>query len=74
MQILIEILVIGFNDVGEAMQQIAHSDDDVVFDDRVDAAVVEELDDMRELLLAEVGAQTHEFAVGQHADDLKLAA
>ena len=33
MQVLIEILVIGFDDVGEAVKQIAHSDDYVVFDD-----------------------------------------
>lgn len=74
MQILIEILVIRLNDVREAMKQISHCNDDIIFDYGVDAAVVEKLDDMRELLFAEVGAQTHEFAIGQDADDLKLAA
>lgn len=74
MQILIEMLVVGLDDIGEAMQQIPHGDDDVVLDDGVDRRVVEQFDQVRELLLAEVGTQTHEFGVGQDAYNLQLVA
>lgn len=54
MQVLIEILVIRLNDVREAMKEVSHCNDDVIFDYGVDAAIVEKLDDMRELLFAEI--------------------
>lgn len=74
MQVLIEVLVVRFDDVGEAMKKVAHRDDDVVLDDGVDAAVVEQFDDVGELLFAEVRAEAHELAVGKDADDLQFAA
>ena len=70
MQVLIEVLVVRFCDVGEALEEVAHRDDDIVLDDGVDAAVVEQFDDVGELLFAEVGAEAHKFAVGQDADYL----
>ena len=74
MQILIEMLVVRLDDVGEAMQEVSHGDDDVVFDDGVDVRVVEEFDQVGEFEVAEVGAQAHEFGVRQHADNFQLVA
>lgn len=73
-QVLVEVFVVGLYDVGEAVQQVAHGDDDVVLDYGVGVGVVEESHHVRELLFAEVRAETHELAVGEHTDDLQLAA
>lgn len=69
-QVLIEVFVVGLDDVGEAVQQVSHSDNDVVLDDGVGVGTVEESHHVWELLFAEVRTEAHELAVGEHTDDL----
>lgn len=35
LQIPVQVMIVGFNNVGESVQEITHGDDNVVFDDRV---------------------------------------
>jgi hypothetical protein len=64
------MFVVGFNYIGEPMKEVSHRDDNIIFYNGVDIGVVEEFDNVWKLLLAEVGAEAHELAVGENTDDL----
>lgn len=74
MQVLIEVFIVGLDDVGKSMQQVSHGNDDVILDNGVGMGAVEQSHHMGELLFAEVRTETHELTVRQHTDDLQLTA
>jgi hypothetical protein len=74
LQIPVQVMIVRLNNVGESMQEITHGDDDVVFDNRVDVGLDQQVEDGLDFALTVGGAEAHELAVAEDGHDLELVA
>lgn len=55
------------------MQEIPHRNNDIDLYNRSSITIIEQFNDMRKLLLAKIGTETHKFTIGKNTNNFELA-